>query len=69
MLKLLTNEFEDKYEMVEYINERPIAKDQIVTISENTEKQMFTLFWYEDEEITESIQRRMERLENKLMKK
>lgn len=62
MMKLLTNEFEDKYEMVEYINERPISKDQIVSILENTESQMFTLFWYEDEDITEQISRRAQKL-------
>lgn len=61
MMKLLTNEFEDKYEMVQYINDRPIMKDQIVSITENVQKEMFTLFWYEDEEVTESIERRVVR--------
>lgn len=58
MMKLLTNEFEDKYEMVQYINDRPIMKDQIVSIIENTERNLYSLFWYEDEEVTENIERR-----------
>lgn len=70
MHKLLTNEFEDKYEMVKYINDRPISKDQIVEITYNPEGQLYSLFWYEDEEVTDNItrktQRRMAALEKML---